>query len=94
MTRQNERILNQRAKAYSNDGKRLDADIRVSSKSDKNFHFSFEMIYKNGTLSERQACDAATNAMKLAKPETLQEIGLQPIDCDRVFSNIFDRNLG
>ncbi|KAI6170890.1 hypothetical protein M3Y97_01101800 [Aphelenchoides bicaudatus] len=75
-SRRSERILDKRAQNYSEEGKLLDKRIRE--------------IYNNGTLTERQACDAAANLINMATPQIITEVDLEPIDCEQIFTSIFD----
>ncbi|KAI6217755.1 hypothetical protein M3Y99_01752800 [Aphelenchoides fujianensis] len=68
---ENTRILDERAKKYSRSGRRVDAQIRA--------------IYANEKLTERAACDEASDVIARTRPAVLQEVGLEPLNCDQIF---------
>ncbi|KAI6237847.1 hypothetical protein M3Y95_00307800 [Aphelenchoides besseyi] len=69
--KENELLLDRKAKNFSVAGQKIDKAIRG--------------IYKNESLSERQACDAASTVIANTRIRVLKEVGLEPMDCDRIF---------
>ncbi|KAI6198971.1 hypothetical protein M3Y96_00577200 [Aphelenchoides besseyi] len=74
LEQENELLLDQRAKNFSMAGKKVDRLIRG--------------IYKNESLTERQACEAAADVIANTRWRVLKEVGLEPMDCDRIFNYV------